>query len=276
MNLRPYVTVKELMTALSKYPEDTTVLGLSGAVVGTVLGIQESHDVGDIKNIVMVWYKDESDIEILGDIHGHSEVSEINEDISPPLIPEIIASQLLHLDNLYTHTENESYKSMLGLNIKNLNGYDDASKTYIDLEKTLEWNERMYSQEHEELKIALMSSGMNQYIEKLKLVPAKCVLNYEEAMKYLETDKTIMCVKNSGLGVYFFTDNYLIGRLKEIRIIPPGFVPSSGGLPLEVTPREGLADGIIKTLDDYISVFCKNLRRLETVDELVDLLLKLE
>ncbi len=266
MNLKPYVTVKELIAVLNMYPKDTTVLGLSGAVVGTVLEIQESHDDIGLKNIVMVWYKDESELDVSGDMHDHSE----------PLIPKILPSEELHTCNLYTHAMKESSKSTLGLNMESLNGYDGTSKTYFDFEKTIGNSEWMYNPEHEELKAALVSSGMNQYIDKLKLTPVKCVLNYEEAAKYLKTDKTLMCVKNIDLGVYFFTDNYLIGRIKQVKIIPPSFVPSSCGLPLEVTPREGLADGMVRTIDDYVNVFCENYKRIETVDELVDLLLSLE
>lgn len=52
---------------------------------------------------------------------------------------------------------------------------------------------------------------------------------------------------------YFFSDDHLYGYINEKNKL--NFVPTSSYLPQRVTPRKGLVDGHVNTLDEYISVF---------------------
>lgn len=70
--------------------------------------------------------------------------------------------------------------------------------------------------------------------------------------------------------VFFFTDDYCIG----VHLFPKTFVPSSSVCPFEVKPRECLPDGIIVTAEQYIMIFEKDKKQINTIDELVDYLNK--
>lgn len=67
---------------------------------------------------------------------------------------------------------------------------------------------------------------------------------------------------------YFFTDKYTFG----IDVLPASFVPSCTTLPLHVTPRPGLEDGVVDTLEKLIMVFNYDEQRIENMEDLVELL----
>jgi hypothetical protein len=49
-----------------------------------------------------------------------------------------------------------------------------------------------------------------------------------------------------------------------------GVTPVTSYLPMAVTPREGLEDGVIYTVDDYIKIFYKEDTLINSFDELVE------
>jgi len=52
-------------------------------------------------------------------------------------------------------------------------------------------------------------------------------------------------------GTYFFSTSHH----QPIEDGHAGFVPSTGGLPMSVVPRESVPDGVVRTIDEYIAVF---------------------
>ncbi len=137
----------------------------------------------------------------------------------------------------------------------------------------------MNREQRQELKEKLLASGSNQYINPLYKKPAKCVLTIKEAENYIKENKRILEIACIDSGIRFFTDNYTFGlltkdRITTERITPVSFVPVSSAIPMRVHPRKGLTTGVITTLEEYLIVFGKNTRIIQSIDELIDFLIK--
>jgi hypothetical protein len=71
-------------------------------------------------------------------------------------------------------------------------------------------------------------------------------------------------------NMFFFTDNHCFGNGQ----LPSGWVPCSQSFPLMVTPREGLEDGVIDTIEKFVSVFESDAKQITSMDELLEILNK--
>lgn len=74
-------------------------------------------------------------------------------------------------------------------------------------------------------------------------------------------------------GVCFFTSGYLFNVL-ENRKLPKNFVPSSTVIPHRVAPRAGLESGYVTNLTEYVFVYRRNRKRINTLEELIEYLNK--
>lgn len=67
--------------------------------------------------------------------------------------------------------------------------------------------------------------------------------------------------------VVFFSDDHCFGH----NVLPKEWVPVTTYLPLSCVPRPGLTDGVIRTVEDYITVYHDpETLVIETMEELVD------
>lgn len=80
-------------------------------------------------------------------------------------------------------------------------------------------------------------------------------------------------VRLNGQGYYFFSNDHLFGYKDEKNKLL-GVTPVTAYLPIAVTPREGLEDGVIYTVDDYIKIFYKEDTLINSFDELVEFIEK--
>lgn len=82
---------------------------------------------------------------------------------------------------------------------------------------------------------------------------------------------SIQAITSGDHGVFFYTDDYCLGiNIPEMNA--HGFVPSSTGFPMSVKARPGLESGWISTLEEFEFIFHKDHRRLETIEELLEIL----
>lgn len=99
----------------------------------------------------------------------------------------------------------------------------------------------------------------------------------EKLDKMLEThDHGTIITHNIRLGdtkYYFFSNDHLFGYKDEKNKLL-GVTPVTSYLPMAVTPREGLEDGVIYTVDDYIKIFYKEDTLINSFDELVEFIEK--
>ena len=80
-------------------------------------------------------------------------------------------------------------------------------------------------------------------------------------------------VRLNGQGYYFFSNDHLFGYKDEKNKLL-GVTPTTAYLPMAVTPREGLEDGVICTVDDYIKIFYKEDTLINSFDVLVEFIEK--
>lgn len=73
--------------------------------------------------------------------------------------------------------------------------------------------------------------------------------------------------------IFFYSDDYCFGRnIPEYKMME--FTPSAVYLPLTVPARKGLESGLIFSLEEYEFIFHKKDKRIESIDDLVDVLNK--
>ena len=71
---------------------------------------------------------------------------------------------------------------------------------------------------------------------------------------------------------YFFSNDHCFGYDNERNKLDA--VPCTTTIPMNVSPREGLEDGVIYTVDDYIKIFYKEDTLINSFDELVEFIEK--
>ena len=120
----------------------------------------------------------------------------------------------------------------------------------------------MYSKER-----LLNNSSFSKFM-KAKGRSIKGVLSKKETEEHFKGSVSV--ITNVETQDFFFTDDYCLG----VDYLPDVWVPSATRLPCRVVPREILPVGIIDTVDKYISIFHKDGRLIETVEELIDILNK--
>lgn len=67
---------------------------------------------------------------------------------------------------------------------------------------------------------------------------------------------------------FFFVNDYCYGLNRVEGKLPEHWVPCSFGLPMKVTPREGLESGWVQTIDQWIFVFESDATLIESEDQL--------
>jgi len=98
--------------------------------------------------------------------------------------------------------------------------------------------------------------------------PINGVLTKEEAEIEKAKYSRITTITNVDTGDFFFTDDYCIGA----GYLSSKWVPGSTNIPLSVKPRKSLPSGEVKTVDDYILIFHRDGRLIESVDDLMEVL----
>lgn len=94
------------------------------------------------------------------------------------------------------------------------------------------------------------------------------VLTTKEAEDYLKERDSVVVIQRVYDGTFFFTDDHCFG----VHVLPKDWVPCTSQIPQRVKkPREGLDDGIIKSVKQYISVY-EHGHQVTSIDELVTLL----
>jgi hypothetical protein len=93
------------------------------------------------------------------------------------------------------------------------------------------------------------------------------VLTSDEAALRAELCSSVSIISDG--EYFFFTDDHCfgVGILNETN-----WSPCTSTFPQRVVPRTGLEDGWINTVEKYIAVFCKDLKQISSIDELVVLL----
>lgn len=103
---------------------------------------------------------------------------------------------------------------------------------------------------------------------RFKTTKMKGILTKAEQEEKLSKSHTVMTISSSEDNVFFFVDDYCFG----LCVLPSHYVSSSAQIPMDVVPREGLESGVISTIDDYIRVFERDSRLIESVDELIEVI----
>lgn len=98
----------------------------------------------------------------------------------------------------------------------------------------------------------------------------KGVLTTEETKQHSVVHNRIVTHQTSfdDFKYFFFSDDHGFGH----GVLPDDFVPCTAYLPLEVTPREGLEDGIVDTVEKYMFIFCKDKKQINSIEELCEYL----
>lgn len=94
----------------------------------------------------------------------------------------------------------------------------------------------------------------------------KGVLTSEEMQAKVDAGQTITCIRDN--NIFFFSDDYCIG----VKYLPECICSSSTVIPHNVAPREEFPSGVVTNVKDYISIYQKDKRHIQTVDELIDYL----
>lgn len=111
----------------------------------------------------------------------------------------------------------------------------------------------------------LANSAMAKNLAKSGRV-IKGVLTTEEMQVKVDAGQTITCIRDN--NAFFFSDDYCIG----VNYLPQCLVSSSTVIPYDIMPREEFPDGLIKNVEEYISLHHKDKKQMNTVDELIDYL----
>lgn len=96
------------------------------------------------------------------------------------------------------------------------------------------------------------------------------VLTTEEQQARLDAGHKSVSVHHND-EVFYFTDDYCM-----LLNIVSGFTSCSTSVPMAISPREAFPDGWIHTAKDYIKVFEKDRRQINSMDELVAYLNRFE
>lgn len=91
------------------------------------------------------------------------------------------------------------------------------------------------------------------------------VISEEQASKMIEQRGEVVTMANNDTGEYAFISGYGVPKGYD----PKEWIPCSTTIPLEVTPREGLENGVIETIEDYKLVFHKDGTLLQLSDPAV-------
>ena len=94
------------------------------------------------------------------------------------------------------------------------------------------------------------------------------VLTTEQALVRARHTKTIVSVSSRKDGVFFFTDDHCFGYPH----LSNDFVPRTSSFPMQVVPREGLEDGWVTTIEQFIAVFHDDEKQIKTIEELISLI----
>lgn len=97
------------------------------------------------------------------------------------------------------------------------------------------------------------------------------LLSKTEAEARYKAGAGIIAIRRSseGKGSYmFFTDNACFGR----NLLPRDWVPVSHYGVITVVPRPSLPDGVVSSIEDYLTIFGDGFTILESVEELCEVL----
>lgn len=94
------------------------------------------------------------------------------------------------------------------------------------------------------------------------------VLTSEQMQQYGEKHGTITVIANRKLRMFFFTTDHCFGY----PALDGSFVPSTMSFPMTVVPRPSVPDGVITTIEQWITVFESDSLQITTIEELVNLL----
>jgi hypothetical protein len=94
------------------------------------------------------------------------------------------------------------------------------------------------------------------------------VITKDHAVERAKVTKTIVSFSSIKRRVFFFSDNHCFGY----NHLPNDFVPCTSAFPIQVVPRDGLEDGWIRTIEQYVNVFHKHDKQINTIEELVSLI----
>lgn len=94
----------------------------------------------------------------------------------------------------------------------------------------------------------------------------KGILTREEAQKFIEKNGYIFHVVDVNTNINFYTDSYTFG----FKVLPKSFVPSMTSLPLTVTARDCVEQGIINTEEQFYAVFVYQETFVQSLDELLE------
>lgn len=123
----------------------------------------------------------------------------------------------------------------------------------------------------EDLKTRLMnSSAFSKYAKRNGHV-LKYVLTLEEAKECISKYGSITAISSVKEPVVFFTDDYCFG-LGVDEMQAKKFVSGTTAIPITVTPRPSVPDGVVDTIEKYIAVFEKDSRIITSLDELAEYL----
>ncbi len=105
----------------------------------------------------------------------------------------------------------------------------------------------------------------------------KGVFTTEKAKEYLESNlarigrSSLTIISSMKTNSFFFSDDHCFGidiaEMKE-----KGFVPCTAQIPLHVKERESLPSGVVRTIEEYITIFHRDEKQINSIEELVELL----
>jgi hypothetical protein len=101
-------------------------------------------------------------------------------------------------------------------------------------------------------------------------IPYKGVITTEEAKDYVTARKQLVTVtsRHDDKSRFFFTTDHCFG----VYVMPDDFVPCTTQFPTYVTPRPGCEDGVVDTVEKYLSVFKEDATQITSIEELCEYL----
>jgi hypothetical protein len=94
----------------------------------------------------------------------------------------------------------------------------------------------------------------------------KGVLTSAEAFERAMLENTLIVISSIKQKVFIFSDAHCFSFYET----SSDFVPATSVFPMTVVPREGLEDGVIDTIEKFVSVFQKGYRQISTIEGLVE------
>lgn len=100
--------------------------------------------------------------------------------------------------------------------------------------------------------------------------PFKCkgVLSLAEANQRINNIGRLTTMTSSEDNVVFITDDHCFGY----SVLPKHYVPVSACMPLQIVVREELPSGLVTSAEEYLTIFNKENRYIDNIEELVDFL----